>query len=88
MLTDDSYRELQLYLLLNPEAGDVIPGSRGLRKLRWRLRGRGKRGGARVIYLLRQSITRIYFVCMYAKNARAGISVSELREMRSLINEE
>jgi len=51
-LGDDDYRALQLHLARNPEAGDVIPGTGGFRKLRWadRRRGKGKRGGLRVIY--------------------------------------
>lgn len=48
-LTDDEYRELQTMLIEQPEAGDVIPGSGGVRKVRWRAPGRGKRGGYRVI---------------------------------------
>ncbi|MDP3889134.1 MAG: hypothetical protein Q8Q25_01165, partial [bacterium] len=49
-LTDDEYRELQVFLALNPEAGDIIKGSGGLRKVRWRHKRRGKRGGVRLIY--------------------------------------
>jgi mRNA-degrading endonuclease RelE of RelBE toxin-antitoxin system len=49
-LNDDEYRELQKALMDNPETGKVIPGSGGVRKLRWRAPGRGKRGGYRVIY--------------------------------------
>lgn len=52
-LTDDGYARLQQLLIANPEAGDVIPGSGGVRKLRWGMAGRGKRGGLRVIYFLR-----------------------------------
>jgi mRNA-degrading endonuclease RelE of RelBE toxin-antitoxin system len=54
-LTDDEYRELQTMLIEQPEAGDVIPGSGGVRKLRWRAPGRGKRGGYRVIYYLKRA---------------------------------
>jgi len=50
LLSDDSYAELQQMLLLRPDAGDVIPGSGGLRKVRWRIAGQGKRGGLRIIY--------------------------------------
>ncbi len=50
LLDEEQYRALQLALALRPEQGDVIRGSGGLRKLRWGLAGRGKRGGARVIY--------------------------------------
>jgi len=50
LLDDDEYRALQLALIFRPEQGAIIPGSGGLRKLRWGVRGRGKRGGLRVIY--------------------------------------
>jgi hypothetical protein len=50
LLSDDEYRELQATLVKRPKAGPVIPGSGGIRKLRWRASGHGKRGGARVIY--------------------------------------
>ena len=52
-LSDDEYRELQSVLSQSPESGSVIPGSGGIRKLRWSMSGRGKRGGLRVIYYLR-----------------------------------
>src|SRR6266850_1017988 len=57
-LTDDEYGTLQQSLIVNPEAGDVIPGSGGVRKLRWGFAGRGKRGGLRVIYFLRYATTK------------------------------
>ena len=50
LLEDDEYKELQLFLAANPESGDIIPGSQGLRKLRWKSQGKGKRGGSRIIY--------------------------------------
>ena len=50
LLTDDEYAELQTALVDHPDAGDLIPGSHGLRKLRWKIDGSGKRGGMRVIY--------------------------------------
>ena len=54
-LTDDEYRKLQFALMENPEAGNVVPGSGGVRKLRWRATGRGKRGGYRIIYFVKAS---------------------------------
>ena len=50
LLTDDSYARLQQFLEANPDAGDVIQGTGGLRKIRWSTEDRGKRGGMRVIY--------------------------------------
>lgn len=50
LLEDDEYKSLQIALLLRPEQGSIIPGSSGLRKVRWAIKGKGKRGGLRVIY--------------------------------------
>jgi hypothetical protein len=63
-LNDEEFAELQSYLAMHPEAGDVIPRSGGCRKLRWAAEGRGKRGGVRVVYFLRlrpgQIVLRTY----------------------------
>ena len=63
-LTRDDYRALQLHLLGRPDAGAVIPGAGGLRKLRWAVAGRGKRGGVRVIYYWYVEASRIYIVVL------------------------
>ena len=82
LLDDGELTQLQLHLLAQPEAGDVIPGSDGCRKLRWSLAGRGKRGGARVIYFLRLRSGEVVLVTMYAKNVRDNINPKLLRELR------
>ena len=61
-LSDDEYSKLQQALLSNPEAGAIIPGSGGVRKLRWGVAGRGKRGGIRVIYFLRTRHGQIWML--------------------------
>ena len=66
-LTDDEYRGLQEHLLREPEAGDVMPGTGGLRKLRWAdtRRGKGKRGGLRVIYYYFPADSQIWLLTIY-----------------------
>jgi mRNA-degrading endonuclease RelE of RelBE toxin-antitoxin system len=71
-----------LPLAINPEAGDVITGSGGVRKMRWAGTGRGKRGGFRVIYYLRLQNGQIWLLTAYAKNVRDGIPASVLKKIK------
>jgi hypothetical protein len=84
----EEYRAFQLHLMLRPDAGDVIPASSGLRKVRWVLPGRGKRGEARIIYYWRVSAGRIYLLFLYPKNVRSDLTQREIRILRSLIRDE
>jgi hypothetical protein len=86
-LTDDEYRELQVALMESPESGNVIPGSGGVRKLRWRAPGRGKRGGYRVIYLPRTAQHVIWMLTMYPKNVAESIPVNVLRQIRKEVED-
>lgn len=81
-LTDDEYQELQAMLIEQPEAGDVIRGSGGVRKFRWRAPGRGKRGGYRVIYYVKRAGNVIWMLTMYPKNVADNIPTNVLREIR------
>ncbi len=81
LFSDEDLTELQNTLLENPDAGDVIPGGAGLRKLRVPLPGRGKRGGARVIYYHWVSREQCYLVYAYAKNVTANLSPDQLRRL-------
>jgi hypothetical protein len=72
------------YLAYSPTAGDVIPGSGGVRKLRWRLEGRGKRGGARVIYFYHNPTLPVFLLTAYAKNVRDDLSAGERNGFRKL----
>jgi hypothetical protein len=87
-LSDDEYSALQQALVVNPEAGDVIPGSGGVRKLRWRVAGRGKRGGLRVIYFLRLRHGEIWMLTLYAKNVAGNIPANVLKKIKEEIDAE
>src|SRR5471032_2280993 len=80
LLTEQDVLELELALMLDPTAGDVIPGGRGLRKVRRPLAGRGKRGGARMIYYHLAPNHMIYLVFAYAKNRQADLSKAQLQQ--------
>lgn len=80
-LSDDEYRELQAALIANPESGDIVRGSGGVRKLRWRAVGRGKRGGYRVIYFAKIAQGVIWMLTMYPKNVVEDIPAHVLRHI-------
>jgi hypothetical protein len=83
---EDSLRLLQHELMLNPEAGDVEPGTGGLRKIRVADpgRGKGKRGGARVHYLWLKHRDRIYLIFVYGKNESAMLTAEQKRQLRQV----
>ena len=84
-LMDDKERaELVDYLAFHPTSGVVIPGTGGVRKLRWRLEGRGKRGGARVIYFFHDMNMPLYLLTAYAKNERENLSQAEINTLQRL----
>lgn len=85
-LTDSEYAGLQRFLLDHPEAGDLIRGSGGVRKLRWGVGGRGKRGGLRIIYFLRTHQDEIWLLTLYAKNVAASLSANVLRQIKEEID--
>jgi hypothetical protein len=87
-LSDDEYAAMQQFLLVNPEAGDVIPASGGVRKLRWGVAGRGKRGGLRVIYFLRRRNDEVWMLTLYAKNVADNIPSKVLKKIKEAIDGE
>lgn len=74
ILSDDEYAEFQTYLAKNPQAGDVIPGLAGLRKVRWAASGHGKRGGARIISLAIPIADTVYLFHAYTKGDIADMT--------------
>ncbi len=87
MLPDDEYRLLQNYLVLRPTTGKVIPQSGGLRKIRWNLKGSGKRGGLRIIYYWDLKSEIIYFLLVYRKNEQENLTANQLKLLRKVIKE-
>ena len=84
-LMDESERMLPVdYLGYHPAAGDLIPGTGGVRKLRWALEGRGKRGGARVIYFHHNADMPLFALTAYAKNERADLSQQDRNDFKRL----
>jgi hypothetical protein len=75
------------WLAVNPDAGNVVPGSGGCRKVRWARAGSGKRGGVRVIYYNRLANGEIWLLTIYAKSARETISAHVLKALKELIDE-
>ena len=85
-LSDDEYSALQQALVARPDAGDVIRGSGGVRKLRWGVAGRGKRGGVRVVYYVRSHQDEVWMLTVYAKNEAASIPGHILRKIKEEID--
>jgi mRNA-degrading endonuclease RelE of RelBE toxin-antitoxin system len=90
LLTESEYAALQSALVLRPEIGDLIPGTGGLRRLRWlqSRRGKGKRGGVRVVYFWYVEEGLIYLLIAYSKDEKDDLSASEKRILRSLVEQE
>ncbi len=74
LMSDDERVLLVDYLAHNPTVGDLVSGTGGIRKVRWALEGRGKRGGARVIYFYHDADMPLFALTAYAKNERADLS--------------
>lgn len=84
-IMDEEERGLLVdYLAYNPTAGELIPGTGGVRKLRWALEGRGKRGGARVVYYYHSQAMPLFALTAYAKNERADLSQADRNDFRRL----
>ena len=85
-LSEEDYRAFQLYLLDNPEAGDVVRGSGGVRKVRWARPGAGKSGGVRVCYYTRNRAGQILLLIIYAKSVRDSIPGAVLKQIKEVLD--
>ncbi len=87
MLTDNEYHMLQNELTQNPEAGDLIPGGGGIRKIRFAAQGKGKRGGARLIYYWQKSKDRIFMLTAYLKAKQTDLDPEQAAFFKMLVKE-
>lgn len=87
LLPDEDYRLLQDDIAKNPHAGDLIPGGGGIRKLRFALPGKGKRGGARLIYYWQVSKHKTYMLLAYAKAKTEDLEQEQKAVLKALVKE-
>lgn len=85
LFSDEEYRQFQAELAANPESGDVIPKLSGLRKVRWSAKGKGKRGGARIIYLLIPEPGLVYLFYAYTKGDITDMNPEQKKRLASLV---
>ncbi|NOX26898.1 MAG: hypothetical protein GXP21_01660 [Gammaproteobacteria bacterium] len=85
LMNDDDYRKLQEALITRPEMGDLIKGSGGLRKVRWKLEGSGKSGGVRVIYYWAVSADQIRMLYVYKKSRQTDLSPDQVVILKDIV---
>ena len=84
-LNDDDLEELEIYLCKNPDCGDTLEGTGGVKKSRWALEGRGKSGGARIVYLDIVFAEHIYLLTAFPKNEKANLTKAERNQMKNIV---
>jgi mRNA-degrading endonuclease RelE of RelBE toxin-antitoxin system len=85
LMSDEDYRTLQEVLLTRPDAGDLVKGSGGLRKIRWSLEGRGKRSGVRAIYYWVVRDDQIYMLYVYPKGKQDKLTPDQLKQLKVIV---
>lgn len=85
LMSDSARERLVLFVGANPEVGEIVPETGGVRKFRWALAGKGKRGGARVIYYYRNERLPLFLLAAYGKNEKANLSKAERNAMKRLV---
>jgi hypothetical protein len=88
LLSDDEYRELQVALVHRPHVGSIIKASGGLRKVRWAVKGRGKRGGVRVIYYWAVPSDQLLMLLLYSKSEHDDLTPVQLKTLKKIVEQE
>jgi len=86
MMDDDEYSVLQKHMVENPNSGDVIQGTGGIRKLRWRLDRKGKRGGVRVIYYHADAHDQLRMLLVYKKGEADDLTAAEKKALKKIVD--
>jgi hypothetical protein len=84
LIGTEGIESLAAYLVDYPDAGNVIPGAGGARKLRWAAKGKGKRGGARIVYVYFVIAARVFLIRCYAKNVKSDLTADEKKQLRQI----
>lgn len=87
LLSEEHYFAFQNYLLDNYMLGDLIPGGGGLRKIRWRAKGKGKSGGVRIIYYLASEKGYLYLMAIYGKHQQTDLDKNQLKRLAEQVKE-
>ena len=85
LMSDDEYQDLQDALVVRPDRGALIKHSGGLRKVRWALKGKGKSGGARVIYYWMNEQDQLYMLLAYPKNVQDNLTDQQLKKLKQIV---
>lgn len=84
LLSDEEYSEFQQFLIADPQAGDVIKGTGGLRKVRWAADGKGKRGGVRVIYYVVDEVGQVRLLLIYKKGVQDDLTAAQRKQLKAI----
>ena len=87
-MSDEEYHLFQSYLTEATDAGDLIQGSGGIRKIRWKLKGRGKRGGVRIIYYWATNHGQLWMLYAFAKNEQEDLTKAQLLALKQVVESE
>ena len=87
LLTEPEIADLISHLARHPDAGDIIRRSGGVRKLRWRAKGKGKRGGARVVYFFQRHTETLYLLTAFSKSVKIDLTEEELQKLREIVKQ-
>ena len=85
IFTEDERSRLADFLAANPHFGDVIPGTGGIRKVRWGAKGMGKRGGARVIYYFRDLNMPVFLLAVYTKGEKSNLTAGQKEVLKNMV---